>query len=62
MPKVKGQPKTNHNPGWKARRQAIRRAAAEARQAAHDALSPEKKLERAGNRQRLRLMLIGDVA
>lgn len=47
--------KTNHNPGWKAKARAIRREAAEKRQAAYAALPLSQKLKNAGPKERRKL-------
>lgn len=54
--KCKGKPKTNSNPGWKARRTEGRRKAAEERQAKYNALPIQVKLANAGAKVRLKLV------
>lgn len=54
--KCKGKPKTNHNPGWKARVQAERKLQAEARQVEYEARPLAEKLQRAGAKERAKLM------
>lgn len=48
--------KTNHSPGWKARRTATRRADAEARQKIYDARPHGEKYGRAGKREEEKLL------
>lgn len=55
MSKVAGQPKKNHNAGWKARAQQLRREAAEARQRAYDSLPVTEKVKRNSEKVRAKL-------
>lgn len=47
----KQSPKKPKNPGWKERKQTLRRAAAEERQKNYNALSMENKMKRAGHKE-----------
>lgn len=57
MSKAKGKPKTNSNPGWKAKRQELRRVAAEDRHKKYNALTVTEKFQRAGKKERAKLGL-----